>query len=79
MKAKKIPVTKAESNNFYFLVKVCGISPLDIPHMTPFQVKTLIYQHNKHEEEKEKQLEKVQKKYESNSPRPRRARLRRRR
>lgn len=55
------PDTKTESSNFYFLVKICGISPLDIPHMTPFQKKTLIYQHNKHEEEKQKEMDKHKK------------------
>jgi len=52
-----------ESNNFYFLVKVCGISPLDIPHMTPLQVKTLIHQHNKHEKEQQEKIEKEKKKH----------------
>ena len=61
MKAKTLPVTATESSNFYFLVKVCGVSPLDIPHMTPFQVKTLIYQHNKIEKEKQEALEKQKK------------------
>lgn len=65
-----------ESSNFYFLVKVCGISPLDIPHMTPFQVKTLIHQHNKYEKDKQEKLEKEKNKAERNSPK--RARLRRR-
>lgn len=68
MRARKIPVTATESNNFYFLVKVCGISPLDVPHMTPFQVETLINQHNKHEEEKKREIEKQTKKAERNSP-----------
>lgn len=63
MMVRKIPVTATESNNFYFLVKVCGISPLDIPHMTPFQVKTLIHQHNKHEKEQQEKIEKEKKKY----------------
>lgn len=54
------PATQIASNNFYFLVKVCGISPLDIPHMTPFQVQTLIYQHNKHEKEKEEKLKQME-------------------
>ena len=59
-----IPVTAIESSNFYFLVKVCGISPLDIPHMTPFQVETLIHQHNKHVEIQEKKVEEQKKKIE---------------
>lgn len=63
-KAERIPATAIESSNFYFLVKVCGISPLDIPHMTPFQVQTLIHQHNKHIEEQEKKIEEQKKKIE---------------
>lgn len=75
-RARKIPATATESTNFYFLVKICGISPLDIPYMSPFQVQTLIKQHNKFEEEKaekydskRKEIEKKQKKIERNSPR----------
>ena len=67
-KERTIPVTKTASNNFYFLVKVCGISPLDIPHMSPLQVETLIFQHNKHEEKKNEEIEKAKKKVEKNSP-----------
>lgn len=72
---RKIPVNKTESSNFYFLVKVCGISPLDIPHMSPFQVKTLIHQHNKYEEKKQKEIDEMKKKAERNSPK--KAKLRR--
>lgn len=69
MRERRIPVTKVESNNFYFLVKVCGISPLDIPHMTPFQIKTLVYQHNKNEKKQQEEMEKSKKKLDSNSAR----------
>lgn len=36
--------------------------------MTPFQVKTLIYQHNKYEEEKRKNIEEARKKIEQKAP-----------
>lgn len=68
MRERKIPVTATESNNFYFLVKTCGISPLDIPHMTPFQVKTLIHQHNDYVEKENKKIEEQRKRVEKNSP-----------
>jgi len=45
--------------------------------MTPFQVKTLIHQHNKYEQEKKDGIEKEKKKLERNSPK--RAKLHRRR
>lgn len=57
-------MTATESSKFYFLVKVCGISPLDIPHMTPFQVETLIHQHNKYVKEQEKKIEEQKQKIE---------------
>jgi len=47
---------------------VCGVSPLDIPHMTPFQIKTLIYQHNKHESDKQEALDKQKKDNKNKSP-----------
>lgn len=34
--------------------------------MTPFQVRTLIHQHNKYEEKREKELEKIKKEAERN-------------
>lgn len=75
MRVKKIPVTATESTNFYFLVKICGVSPLDIPYMSRLQVQTLIHQHNRFEEEKEKKydtkrkkMEKKQRNVERNSP-----------
>lgn len=39
---------------------MCGISPLDIPHMTPFQIETLIIQHNKQMDKEQKELEEIQ-------------------
>lgn len=70
-------MNRTESSNFYFLVKVCGISPLDIPHMSPFQVKTLIHQHNKYEKEKEEKAEKMKKEAERNKAKRPRGRKRR--
>lgn len=58
----KIPVTKTECQNFYFLVKVCGISPLDIPYMTPLQKEVLVIEHNKQMEKELKELETEKKK-----------------
>ncbi|MED3647773.1 hypothetical protein P4475_13370 [Halalkalibacterium halodurans] len=54
-------MTRNESKNFYFLVKECGISPLDIPHMTKFQKEILIAQHNEMIEQQKKEAEKVEK------------------
>lgn len=66
-----IPANKTASNNFYFLVKECHISPLEIPHLTRFQVQTLIYQHNKQVEADKAALEEIEKKAQSNTPKRR--------
>lgn len=55
------------------------MSPLDIPHMTPFQVKTLINIHNDIEEEKKKEIEKQKAEQENKKKRtPKRGHLKRR-
>lgn len=73
-RVRKIPATATESNNFYFLVKVCGISPLDIPHMTRFQTETLTYQHNRHVEEENKEIKKQNQELERRKPKKARRR-----
>lgn len=74
-KVKKRPVTAAESRNFYFLVKQCGISPLDVPHMTPLQQQILINHQNKIDAEQKKKNEEMQRKQSSSKRRaPRRRR-----
>ncbi|OPX00651.1 hypothetical protein [Geobacillus sp. LEMMY01] len=65
----KIPFLNREGRNFYFLVKECGISPLDIPFMTPLQQEVLIAQHNKIQKERQKEAEKLRRRL------PSRARL----
>lgn len=55
----RIPFLNREGRNFYFLVKECGISPLDIPYMTPLQKEVLIAHHNKIQKEREKELKKL--------------------
>lgn len=65
-----IPFFNREGRNFYFLVKECGVSPLDIPYMTPLQQEVLIAHHNKIQKERQKEAEKLRRKL------PARARLR---
>lgn len=73
MMGRIAPKTAIASNNFYFLVKTCGVSPLEIPHMTPFQVEVLIQQHNKHVKKEKEEIEKQKKEIEKmKSKRPRR-------
>ncbi|ATA61153.1 hypothetical protein GS458_2717 [Geobacillus stearothermophilus] len=57
-----IPFFNHEGRNFYFLVKECGISPLDIPYMTPLQQEVLIAHHNKIQKERQKEVEKLRRK-----------------
>lgn len=64
-----IPFFSREGKNFYFLVKECGVSPLDIPYMTPLQQEVLIAHHNKIQKERQKEAEKLRRKL------PSRARL----
>ncbi|ABO68161.1 hypothetical protein GTNG_2816 [Geobacillus thermodenitrificans NG80-2] len=65
-----IPFFNHEGRNFYFLVKECGVSPLDVPYMTPLQQEVLIAHHNKIQKECQKEIEKLRGKL------PKRARLR---
>jgi len=59
-------------------VKECGISPLDIPHLTPFQKKALILQHNRIMREREREIEKLKSERHFRKPKvPRRRRPRR--
>ena len=58
------PANKTASNNFYFLVKECHISPLEIPHLTRFQ-------HNKQVESDKAALEEIEKKAQRNTPKRR--------
>ena len=78
-RARKIPVTKSESKNFHFLVKECGISPLELPYITPLQEQTLINQENKIIEEKKKLYEKQEKKMKATQTKARRVKRARRR
>lgn len=52
-------------------MKECHISPLEIPHLTRFQVQTLIYQHNKQVESDKAALEEIEKKAQRNTPKRR--------
>lgn len=61
MRERPFPRTANECANFHFLVKECGISPLDIPYLTPLQEKILILQQNRIIEEQEREMKKVNK------------------
>jgi hypothetical protein len=58
-------IDEADTRNFYFLVKECGISPLDIPQMTPLQVQVLIAENNKINDEQDKERKRLEAKAKS--------------